>query len=366
MFAPLTGDRLDLTFPLRRDLDSYDPVARTTRPLGIAVADVAVPGVTRPPADVPVDLPCGQGPAVTLDGAPVPTRVHTTVRALLAGARIPAALCGRARTPALAAGPHRLVVPAIPAFGVASATLTAPAASVAPVVRTPADLITWTAEDRSVGLPARTSPTLLVIPENTNPGWVATLADGTGLPTRTVDGWQQGYVVPPGAATTVTLRFTPGPYYRAALGGGALAALAVLVVALVPGRPRGRDAVSLPPLHHRRGTRAAVVHTATRCAAVVVAVGLTGGTVGLSALAALTVAGGIGEAGGRVAPGRRESLLGALAAAALLVAGAGLAFGDVAAVPRQALAAVGVAALAAALLPRPRWPRRGRRAGAAP
>jgi hypothetical protein len=103
----------------------------------------------------------------------------------------------------------------------------------------------WGSSDRTVTVGARRTSTLLVVHENTNPGWQATL-NGRPLPRITVDGWQQGYVLPPGPAATVHLTYPPDRLYRAALLGGAVAVLLLLILAVR--RPR-------PPRARHRGAR---------------------------------------------------------------------------------------------------------------
>ncbi len=75
---------------------------------------------------------------------------------------------------------------------------------------------------------------LLVVRENANPGWEAELA-GRRLAPLVLDGWQQGFVVPAGAGGEVRLRYAPDAPYRTALLVGAVLALLLLGLALVPG-----------------------------------------------------------------------------------------------------------------------------------
>ena len=77
---------------------------------------------------------------------------------------------------------------------------------------------------------------LLVVPENFNTGWTATLG-GARLRAVRVDGWQQAYEVPAGAGGAVTLTFTPDRPYRDGLAAGAAAVLLVGLMALAPVRP---------------------------------------------------------------------------------------------------------------------------------
>ena len=80
---------------------------------------------------------------------------------------------------------------------------------------------------------------MLVVPESINPGWTARTADGSALTPVTVNGWQQGWVVPPGTAGAVTLEFPSNTPYRAGLVGGlALLPLLALLAFLPVRSPR--------------------------------------------------------------------------------------------------------------------------------
>jgi arabinofuranan 3-O-arabinosyltransferase len=72
---------------------------------------------------------------------------------------------------------------------------------------------------------------MLAVPENANTGWVATL-DGHRLTSRTIDGWQQGWLLPAGGAGRVRLDFAPDRSYRAALAGGGIGVGLLLLVTL--------------------------------------------------------------------------------------------------------------------------------------
>ncbi len=88
---------------------------------------------------------------------------------------------------------------------------------------------------------------LLVVPESINPGWTARTDDGSVLNPITVNGWQQGWVLPPGTAGTVTLAFTSNTLYRVGLVGGlALLPLLALLAFLPVRRPRAPDEPARP------------------------------------------------------------------------------------------------------------------------
>ena len=253
-FAPVTTDRLRVSFELPLELNSFDPATRGLTPLGVGVSELELGGAPPVPAldpEAAVTIPCGRGPVVTVDGVPRQTSARTTAGELHDLAPVELTLCGPA-TAALGTGEHRLVATATDTLAVDSATLTRVGSAVAAAgSRTAARITRWDAEDRSVRVAARTEATLLVVPENTNPGWSATL-DGHRLETVAVDGWQQGYVLPAGAAGTVELSFGPGLLYRWALGIGAGAVLLLIALAVVRGRPARPAAPSGAPALGRR------------------------------------------------------------------------------------------------------------------
>jgi arabinofuranan 3-O-arabinosyltransferase len=342
-FAPIVTDTLVLTFPLVTPLSSYDPYTRSFTSLGVGVSELTVADLAHAPASTAVTVPCGAGPTVTIDGSTHPTSVSTTLGALRSLTPVPVDPCdsGAGRL-ALHTGTHRLVVASTATFAVRTATLTragwAPAAS---GDRTAARIVRWGAEDRLVGVAARSEPALLVIPENVNDGWTATL-DGVRLATRTVDGWQQGYVLPAGAAGVVHLVFTPGQYYRAALGGGAIAVLLLLAL-LLPGRG------SWPGARRRRTAGIGVLLV------LVAGLGVVGGVVGLSA-AALVAA--VVWLAGR----HRAAVLAAVTGTAVLAAGVVvLTTGGGGEAATQTLVLIALAAVAGSLLPASR--RSGHRSG---
>jgi arabinofuranan 3-O-arabinosyltransferase len=80
-----------------------------------------------------------------------------------------------------------------------------------------------------------------VVPESINPGWTARTSAGAALSPVTVNGWQQGWILPPGTAGPVTLTFASNTPYRAGLIGG-LALLPLLaLLAFLPVRRPGPD-----------------------------------------------------------------------------------------------------------------------------
>jgi arabinofuranan 3-O-arabinosyltransferase len=149
----------------------------------------------------------------------------------------------------------------------------------------PAAPLTWNPDDRRVQVGAGQA-VWLVLRENENRGWGATLG-GKALVPVSIDGWEQGFLVPAGSGGVVTLTYRPDRQYRAGLVGGGVLALGVCVVAFLPGRrrrvlpvPSARQ-VSEPALARRRWPVVAL-----GCAAPVLVGGLYG-------LAMLVVVGGV-------------------------------------------------------------------------
>ncbi|OBG53028.1 hypothetical protein A5704_04045 [Mycobacterium sp. E735] len=97
---------------------------------------------------------------------------------------------------------------------------------------------------------------MLVVPESINPGWVARTSSGTRLTPVAVNGWQQGWVVPPGDPGTITLTFPSNAPYRAGLAVGL--ALLPLLALLALWRTRSRRGDDAPARPWNPGAWAAV------------------------------------------------------------------------------------------------------------
>ena len=242
---PTVTDTVTLTI-----LDWRDVIDRTAlgfdqlKPPGlaeVAVLDaagrpVAAQSVDR---DRRIELTCGRGPIIGVAGQFIQTSIHTTVGTLLDNEPIAAKPCAQEEI-SLPAGQQELVVSPGEAFVVDGITLATPRAGQvrqAPTVA--AQTGSWQADHREVVLAAAEQDRVLVVPESVNPGWVAHTPDGARMQPVTVNGWQQGWVVPAGTEGTVTLSFPSNSGYRIGLIGG-LALLPVLaLLALLPMRRTG-------------------------------------------------------------------------------------------------------------------------------
>jgi len=227
----------------------------------VEVSEIMIPGV-RPlgePGPVPLRLPCGFGPTLTVGGRTVQTRiVGGTLDDVLNGRPLEFAACARvrlepgsARVTAAATDPYRIrsvtltradrAPGAAAASGAVSGAVSGGASATGTRARA-ATVLSWGPQQRRlrVASPAD-APAYLVVNENHNAGWQAYL-NGTRLTPARIDGWRQAWMLPAGALGVVELRYEPGPAYRAALLAGLGFVLAVAVLALVPPLGRRRPA----------------------------------------------------------------------------------------------------------------------------
>ncbi|WP_018254756.1 alpha-(1-_3)-arabinofuranosyltransferase [Salinispora mooreana] len=261
---------------------SIDPYGfRLPEILPIAVGEITVlPGAPSSPADLdtPLTLGCGSGPTLTIGEETVATALHGTMRDLLELREVPAEPCGTDPEVPLGATEHRLVATA---SQFATPTRVALVPQQSTDVRAPSalDIAMWAATERRIQVAGHAAERVLAVRENTNRGWQATLA-GEPLRPVVVDGWQQGWVLPAGAAGEVVLRFTPDrPYQVALLTGGALL-LGVALLALLPER-RGSG-----PARPARGPRRRATRSLPLLAVGATALILLGGLVGAALVAA--------------------------------------------------------------------------------
>lgn len=255
-FAPITTDELTVTFP-----GPDDAVGTELLPVGIGelVLDGLEDLVYAPDREARTGAECGLGPEIQLDSRSLRTRVVGTLGDVLDGTPLRLEPCDA--VPRLDAGEHRLSVVATDRFVATTVVLEAtstPSTDDAeePLARRSTEIRSWESTDRAVYV-GPGEEALLRIPENANAGWRATL-DGQVLEQATLDGWQQGYVVPAGDGGVVRLVYTPdGPYRWMLLIGGLAALLLLLVTVRVGVRERHRVAgpAAAVPIPLARGLR---------------------------------------------------------------------------------------------------------------
>ncbi|WP_341718038.1 alpha-(1-_3)-arabinofuranosyltransferase [Micromonospora sp. FIMYZ51] len=239
-FPPVRTDRIEIVVLETRH--RLADLRGNGWPATAGIAEVEIPALAE--LSNPIDAAtrvverCGDGPVVELGGFRYDTSVDATLGDVLAGRPVPLRVCGEdGAVLELPAGGHRLATTPSAGFLVRDAALR-PAddhGSAAPRHRE-VTVLDWAPTERTVRV-ADGEQALLVVPENANAGWAATL-DGAPLTAARVDGWQQAWVLPAGAGGEVRLVFEPDRSYRGGLAAGALTALGVLVLAAWPARRR--------------------------------------------------------------------------------------------------------------------------------
>nr|WP_099037668.1 alpha-(1->3)-arabinofuranosyltransferase family protein [Mycobacterium neglectum] len=225
-------DRTALGFDQLKPPGLAEVTALDPRGVPIAAADAARN------RDRTIELPCGRGPIIGVAGQFIQTSINTTVAALLDGEPVAAKPC-QAGPIVLPAGAQELLISPGTAFTADGVQLDGPLAD---RIHSAATVLTyiesWSADHREMNIAPSEASRVLVVPESVNPGWIAHGTDGTLLTPVTVNGWQQGWVLPPGTEGSVTLTFASNTPYRIGLIGG-LALLPVLaLLAFLPARRR--------------------------------------------------------------------------------------------------------------------------------
>ncbi|HEX5090303.1 MAG TPA: alpha-(1-_3)-arabinofuranosyltransferase family protein [Nocardioides sp.] len=334
---------------------AYSVQGRTFVPLDPGISDIKLDGRSLKPHPAHFRVfPCGSGPDLQIGDQVVQTSFRASTLSLLRGRSVPLEACG---SDEIALGVSATDVLAKPTSLFRVDTLSLVRVSAQPSTATALQVRhDGSGTPVDVTLPRRSGPSILVLPQNYNEGWVATTGTQRLTPQR-VDGWKQGWIVPGGDAVTVHFDYQPETTFRIALAAGAVGLLLCVAAALLRPRRSVRERRDLPALVPGVPGLLDVV-------VVVVAGGLLAGWYGVGAL-------GAGLVAGRVF--RRLDLWGGLSAAAMLLVGAGLTWDRITEASwanewRQAWSLVAVACLTAALgtalpsglrglLP---WGRRGR------
>ena len=214
------------------------------RLLPAGITELTVNGVANRQSTDPVELDCSSGLVVVLDGTPLPLRAVATREQLLTGQPVRARACDPAPA-AVAAGRLHLRLAASPSASPVNLTLRRPGLQLAG--SSPAGTATplsWHATSRTVQVET-SGPAMLVVRENFNAGWQASL-NGQRLKPVQLDGWQQGWQLPAGSSGTVSLRYAPQRPFQAGLLLGLLAVVGLLVLAGAARRPS-----AAPPVGER-------------------------------------------------------------------------------------------------------------------
>ena len=199
-----------------------------------------VQGSTLPKPTTPFDLPCGQGPPLTIDGVSVPTTAAGTLDDLMNFKPMLFAGCVPSGGLKMTAGKHGLTASETQsALAITSISLHPMSQSRRPLPRRTARVEKWDNESRTVSVGPGPA-TYMVVAQNYNTSWVAKMGNRTLRPIR-IDGWQQGYIIPSGAGGTVLLSLAPATVFHSLLVLGALLLIGLALLALLPSRRPDND-----------------------------------------------------------------------------------------------------------------------------
>jgi arabinofuranan 3-O-arabinosyltransferase len=251
-FPPVVTNQVavDFVLPPARVFPLDTPEVTTMR-IGLSTLEFpAVRDLQPGPVDPRdrVTLSCDKGPSLVLGGARRAFAVDASLEDVLRARPVIASPCDNAPL-TLTAGPNDLdAIGGSAPFVISDVHLADVASRAAPSTSPPrtATVVAWSNEDRRVAVGAGDA-TYLAVNENVSQGWQARM-NGHVLESVVLDGWRQGYLVPPGEAGVVELRYVPTAPYRLGLVLGLL-----LVGALIAGcfmRGRVQD---LPPASARQG-----------------------------------------------------------------------------------------------------------------
>jgi arabinofuranan 3-O-arabinosyltransferase len=238
-FDELVTDDLSIRFLSVEEAYSFENAQAIALPAGVGE-------VWFPESDVPVvdpaqvlDQPCGSGPDLSVNGQAQQTRVVASLADMLSGGPVLVAPC-EAGPVTLRAGSNLIRSTPSDLTNADEVRLRRTGADASRPGPVAVGVTEWDATKRTLRVADRDTPTLLVVNENINAGWVAELS-GRAVPPQRVNGWMQGWVLPPGDEDEVVLRFVPDGTYRMALLAGLLGLLAVAAAGALPatGRRRG-------------------------------------------------------------------------------------------------------------------------------
>lgn len=243
-FAPLKTSQLTISFVGVMATTAYNPLVGRATPLPVGLAGLTIPALQglntgTPSPSTAVNLACGQGPSLTVDGTTYPTSVSGTVADLTSSRSLPLHLCTKGAALTLASGRHFLTSPGYGLPLTVTGLTLKNAASGSPATTTAATGRTFTVKDwgteRRTGTIGAGAQSYLEVHQAAAPGWTATL-NGKTLKPVTLDGWQQAFIVPAGAGGTVVMDFTPVSGYHLWLIVAIVAFAILLILALWPRR----------------------------------------------------------------------------------------------------------------------------------
>ena len=217
---------------------SSDPQTHAIHQLPVGMGELSLIGAKFEPPGGTLTIGCNAGLLMQIDGRTLPLTAKVQVQAALDSTPVLATPCADDLVE-LSRGQHQLRLLGTEVVAPESITATAdgmpPFGGSAQNAGT-ATATAWSATSRRVRVHA-TAAAFLVVRENANAGWQASI-NGVRLKAVTLDGWQQGYLIPAGSSGTVQLSFEPQRSFLAGLLIGAIAVLVLLALCWWPSRRR--------------------------------------------------------------------------------------------------------------------------------
>lgn len=238
-FKPTRTDSIEMSFGATHPLVdiSSQTDSRTFVPVGFA--EVQALGAE----DLSWSLPrgaatgaeCGFGPTLKIGDKEYNTVVTGTIDDVLQDRPLKWSLCGE-DTVNIPAGSTDLTVSPSLEFEVSELTLDK---TVVPdPSATEGEALMLSRPDPAslrIEVPTRSDARIIAVPQNFNLGWEAQ-TNGRALTPVRVNGWMQGWILPPGEAVTVMSSFAPHAQFQSTMLGGAV--LAACMACLVMWRHR--------------------------------------------------------------------------------------------------------------------------------
>jgi arabinofuranan 3-O-arabinosyltransferase len=187
------------------------------KPLPVGIREVHIPNLSAVREDHSAPLPC-LGTVLSIDGRPVFVRPEGTVGDLLSGKDLPLVTCS-GRPIALAPGSHDLLAGGVlQPDAIRLSTLGQRHAAVSPATLPRVEApVSWTGSYQ-VNVSNARGPFYLVIGQNYDPRWKASI-DGRDLgPPELLDGYSAGWLISRPGSYAVSVRYGPQRTYTLALG----------------------------------------------------------------------------------------------------------------------------------------------------
>src|SRR5262249_24534210 len=226
---PLVTDQMNLSFPGWSS--AIQPGSQQGQPV-LGLAKLTIPALSRlrvtpPSAQTQFSLPCGRGPAITLDGQSYRPAVGGTPGQLPGTLPVQVRLCTPGSALSLGSGQHRLLASA-GLFTWTDVALQSGGPQPAAQGRA-LKVLSWQSDSRALSIgPGQAA--YVEVHQNDNPGWSASLNRQSLTPVR-LGACAQGFLVPAGVGGVIPMTFAPAALSQVGLALSVLAILGLLAIA---------------------------------------------------------------------------------------------------------------------------------------